>query len=251
MSKARFSRVNDESVSGLESALFRKWNRLTKKEVWAQLQFSDDPVKSLTSSKMKIADKYFTEKDFYCRFTANDLFENDFGQEVVTVAFAIAKLEPATKEFVTMMQYKHIKYWLNKTLTAGIIFGNLKFNMDAIDIFFDLKIGTLSYFISLMNPTQPYIRSGNVWDLARLAMKAMNRDDPAQLLKYDTSLLEVLFAKWRSEYIKPTNLYEQIHGGEITDDDDETDKSIVREYADFCEPEHEISIPSFTVPRRS
>ncbi|CEG44898.1 uncharacterized protein PHALS_01226 [Plasmopara halstedii] len=249
MSKAKFSGVNDESMSGLESALFRKWHDMKTWKVWNRLQFGDDAVGALTSGKIEIADKYFTKRYKNGYFDAIQLFEEDFGTERLTAAFAIAKSVPDTKEFATMMQHKQFNNWRRKNKSAADIFKSLNFNINRIDTLLDVKLEALSSFISLLEPTKPYVKAGNLWDLARLAMNSVLGDDPARLLWYDTSLLDVLFEKWSAENLQPDKLYDQFYGGGMTVAD-RTDTLIVACYEDFIIDGDSMVNPSLMTPRR-
>ncbi|CEG42519.1 uncharacterized protein PHALS_12787 [Plasmopara halstedii] len=250
MSKAKLSGVNDESVSGLESALFRTWHGETELAVWNRLQFGNDALEALTSGKVEIAHKYYTESGSSENYIAIDYFQTSFPIPRVTVALALAKLEPATSEFATMMQHEQIKFWLSKNHDTSVVFDFLKFSRNPMNRFLDVKLEALSFYISLLNPTQPYVKAGDLWDLARLAVGSSIENDPARLLPCDIPLLELLFGKWRSRNIPSDELYEQIHGGKMADAD-YTDQSVVDEYKNFGKVDGSIVITSVPFPRRS
>ncbi|CEG42672.1 uncharacterized protein PHALS_12928 [Plasmopara halstedii] len=246
--KAKFSGVDDESVSGLESALFRTWHGLSELAVWNRLQFGNDAVEALTSGKVEIADKYFTQKNTDGQFFAISRLENNFGEMGVTVALATAKLEPATKEFATMMQHKQIRCWVQYEASVDLVFTSLHFKMDG-DINLNVKLEALSSFISLKNRAQPYVKAGDLWGLASLAVKANAGDDPAQLLQHADKILHLVFAKWKSESLRPKELFNQFHGKTLPAD--LFDSAIVLQYSDFYKDYNSMVIPSFTKPRRS
>ncbi|KAL8006578.1 hypothetical protein Plhal703r1_c05g0026281 [Plasmopara halstedii] len=248
LSKAKSFVENANVVNNLESALFRIWLNVPVDLVWDRLRVGNNVYDALTSGKLEIVRRYFAHFFPSRPYLAIQEFLEQFGYDKVTVALAIAKLEPVTKEFATTMQRELLGYWKEEEISANVIVTRMKFKEDDDINISIIKLNTISHFIILLQPEPQLVKADNLWDLARLAAIALKGSyDPAKLKSGATRLLDAIFDVWSDRNVQPHELLTHFPIDEKANSVT-TNDFIVLEYEKYREAEY-LSIRPYEHPR--